>query len=129
MKMTMRWYGTKFDSVTLQNIRQVPGIAGVITTLYDIPAGELWPLERIKAIKKEVEDAGLQICGIESVNIHDDIKIGFPAPRRGALFCKGATGGERLVVLPRRQTSARPKSAGKVFNTWRRPVLCVFCRT
>ena len=51
----MRWYGTKFDSVTLQNIRQVPGIAGVITTLYDIPAGELWPLERIKAIKKEVE--------------------------------------------------------------------------
>ncbi|WP_180484917.1 mannonate dehydratase [Treponema socranskii] len=79
MKMTMRWYGTKFDSVTLQNIRQVPGIAGVITTLYDIPAGELWPLERIKAIKKEVEDAGLQICGIESVNIHDDIKIGLPS--------------------------------------------------
>ncbi|MFC2386660.1 mannonate dehydratase [Treponema socranskii] len=79
MKMTMRWYGTKFDSVTLQNIRQVPGIAGVITTLYDIPAGELWPLERIKAIKKEVEDADLQICGIESVNIHDDIKIGLPS--------------------------------------------------
>ena len=54
-------------------------VTGVITTLYDIPAGELWPLERIQALKKEVEDAGLTIAGIESVNIHDDIKIGRPS--------------------------------------------------
>ncbi len=76
MQMTMRWFGDKFDSVKLWQIRQVPGVTGVITTLYDIPAGELWPLERIQALKKEVEDAGLNIAGIESVNIHDDIKIG-----------------------------------------------------
>ena len=78
MQMTMRWFGDKFDSVKLWQIRQVPGVTGVITTLYDIPAGELWPLERIQALKKEVEDAGLTIAGIESVNIHDDIKIGRP---------------------------------------------------
>ena len=78
MQMTMRWFGEKFDSVKLWQIRQVPGVTGVITTLYDIPAGELWPLERIHALKKEVEDAGLMIAGIESVNIHDDIKIGRP---------------------------------------------------
>ena len=54
-------------------------MTGVITTLYDIPAGDLWPLERIQALKKEVEDAGLTIAGIESVNIHDDIKIGKPS--------------------------------------------------
>ena len=70
--------GDKFDSVKLWQIRQVPGVTGVITTLYDIPAGELWPVERIQALKKEVEDAGLTIAGIESVNIHDDIKIGKP---------------------------------------------------
>ena len=79
MQMTMRWFGDKFDSVKLWQIRQVPGVTGVITTLYDIPAGELWPVERIKALKKEVEDAGLTIAGIESVNIHDDIKIGKPS--------------------------------------------------
>ena len=79
MQMTMRWFGDKFDSVKLWQIRQVPGVTGVITTLYDIPAGELWPLERIQALKKEVEDAGLTIAGIESVNIHDDIKIGRPS--------------------------------------------------
>ncbi|MCR4733504.1 MAG: mannonate dehydratase, partial [Treponema sp.] len=29
MEMTLRWYGTGFDSVTLQQIRQVPGVHGV----------------------------------------------------------------------------------------------------
>lgn len=79
MQMTLRWFGNKFDSVKLWQIRQIPGVKGVITTLYDIPAGELWPIERIQALKKEVEDAGLTIAGIESVNIHDDIKIGKPS--------------------------------------------------
>jgi mannonate dehydratase len=78
MKMTLRWYGSKFDSVTLKQIRQIPGVVGVITTLYDLPAGELWPLERIEAMKAEVEAAGLEVSGIESVNIHDSIKIGSP---------------------------------------------------
>lgn len=76
MEMTLRWFGTGFDSVTLENIRQVPGVKGVITTLYDTMPGDVWSRERIKAMKKEVEDAGLKLLGIESVNIHDDIKIG-----------------------------------------------------
>lgn len=74
--MTLRWFGDKFDSVKLWQIKQIPGVTGVITTLYDIPAGEVWPVERIKALQKEVEEAGLEIAGIESVNIHDSIKIG-----------------------------------------------------
>jgi mannonate dehydratase len=40
--------------------------------------GEVWPLERIKAMKAEVEAVGLRVAGIESVNIHDSIKIGTP---------------------------------------------------
>ena len=79
MQMTLRWFGDKFDSVKLWQIRQIPGVTGVITTLYDIPAGDVWPLERIEALQKEVRDAGLEIAGIESVNIHDDIKIGKPS--------------------------------------------------
>lgn len=76
MDMTLRWFGTGFDSVTLENIRQVPGVKGVITTLYDTMPGDVWSRERIKTMKKEVETAGLKVSGIESVNIHDDIKIG-----------------------------------------------------
>ena len=78
MKMTLRWFGKDFDSVTLQQIRQIPGVTGVITTLYDIPAGDVWPIERIKAMQAEVEAEGLKVEGIESVNIHDSIKIGSP---------------------------------------------------
>lgn len=78
MEMTLRWYGPGFDSVSLEQIRQIPGVKGVITTLYDIPAGEEWTRERVKNLKEIVEKSGLKISGIESVNIHDAIKIGTP---------------------------------------------------
>src|SRR5574344_2036310 len=76
MEMTIRWYGKGFDSVSLNNIRQIPGVKGVITTLYDSVPGKAWEKEAIKQIKKDVADEGMKIAGIESVNIHDDIKIG-----------------------------------------------------
>jgi len=74
MKMTMRWFGPGYDTVTLDKIRQVPGISGVITTLYGVPPGEEWKKEELLALKKQVEDNGLVIAGIESVNVHDAIK-------------------------------------------------------
>ena len=76
MEMTLRWYGHDFDTVTLKQIRQIPDVTGVITTLYDTAPGEVWQPARIRALKEEVEAAGLRIVGIESVNIHDAIKTG-----------------------------------------------------
>ena len=78
MQMTLRWFGTGFDSVTLQQIRQIPGVHGVITTLYDTKPGQAWSRQAVQALRRQVEDAGLTIAGIESVNIHDAIKIGSP---------------------------------------------------
>ncbi len=78
MEMTFRWYGSAFDTVKLWQIRQIPGVTGVITTLYDTTPGEVWKHEKIKALKDEVEASGLHISGIESVNVHDAIKIGSP---------------------------------------------------
>jgi mannonate dehydratase len=76
MRMTMRWFGTGYDSVTLEQIRQVAGVSGVVSTLYGTQPGEVWEKPAILALKKEVEDAGLVLAGIESVNIHDSIKMG-----------------------------------------------------
>ncbi len=76
MEMTFRWFGTGHDTVTLKQIRQIPGVTGVITTLYDKMPGQLWTRDEIVALKAEVEEEGLHIAGIESVNIHDDIKTG-----------------------------------------------------
>lgn len=76
MEMTLRWYGSKFDTVTLKQIRQIPGVTGVITTLYDTKPGEVWGRERIRGMIDEVEAAGLHVSGIESVNVHDAVKAG-----------------------------------------------------
>lgn len=43
MKMTFRWYGDKADTISLNQIRQIGYVKGIISTLYDIPAGEVWP--------------------------------------------------------------------------------------
>ncbi|WP_026487256.1 mannonate dehydratase [Caldanaerobius polysaccharolyticus] len=79
MKMTFRWFGEKDDSVTLQQIRQIPGVSGVVGALFDIPVGEVWPLDRILELKKKVEAYGLKLEVIESVNVHEDIKLGLPS--------------------------------------------------
>jgi len=76
MKMTMRWFGPGFDPVTLDKIRQVPGINGIITTLYGKMPGDDWEASELRALKKVAQDAGLPIEGIESVNVHDEIKTG-----------------------------------------------------
>lgn len=82
MKMTLRWYGSDLDSVTLKQIRQIPGVTGVISALHDIPAGEVWPYDKIMDLKNQVEAAGLKLEGIESVNVHEDIKLNLPTSKK-----------------------------------------------
>lgn len=76
MQMTMRWYGTGHDTVSLKQIRQTRYVTGIITTLYDKMPGEVWQPGEIAAMKSEVEEAGLNFAGIESVNVSDAIKTG-----------------------------------------------------
>ncbi|NBI07197.1 mannonate dehydratase [Senegalia massiliensis] len=75
MKLSFRWYGLD-DPVTLEKIRQIPGMKGIITAIYDVPIGEIWPMDKIIALKKEVEKHNLELIAIESVPVHEDIKLG-----------------------------------------------------
>ena len=77
MKMTFRWYGSAIDPIPLKYVKQIPGMTGLMGLL-DKPAGVDWPEEEFVALKKEVDDAGLEIEVIESVNVHEDIKMGLP---------------------------------------------------
>ncbi len=75
MKMTFRWYGPD-DPVTLDMIRQIPGVTGVVTAVYSVPVGEVWPVEEIQKLKDMVNAKGLEMEVIESVPVHEDIKLG-----------------------------------------------------
>ncbi|MEF2246842.1 mannonate dehydratase [Paenibacillus sp. IITD108] len=79
MKMTFRWFGEGNDPVPLEYIRHIPGTDGIVWALHDIPVGEVWPIEKIQAVKAQADAAGLHTDVVESVNVHEDIKLGLPA--------------------------------------------------
>ncbi|WP_437978916.1 mannonate dehydratase [Sorangium sp. So ce295] len=81
MKMTFRWYGEN-DPVKLEYIRQIPGIYGIVSAICDVPVGEVWPVERLQALRARVEGVGLRFEVVESVPVHEDIKLGKPTRER-----------------------------------------------
>ena len=78
MQMTFRWYGEGNDSITPAHIKQIPGVSGLVWALHDKMPGEVWEVEEIAAVKKQLEPYGFNMDVVESVNVHDDIKIGLP---------------------------------------------------
>ncbi len=75
MKLTFRWYGDS-DPVTLSHIRQIPTMTGIVSAVYDTPVGTVWSEESIKELKNKAEANGLEFEVVESVPVHEDIKLG-----------------------------------------------------
>lgn len=75
MKLSFRWYGEE-DTIPLQYIRQIPGMYAIVTAVYDVAVGEVWSRESILALKQRTEKAGLAFEVIESIPVHEDIKLG-----------------------------------------------------
>lgn len=81
MKMTFRWYG-KSDPVTLERIRQIPCMSGIVSAVYDVPVGEIWPEQSIDSIVSDAKSNGLKFDVVESVPVHESIKLGLPERER-----------------------------------------------
>ncbi len=81
MEMTFRWFGAA-DPIPLAHIRQIPGVSGVVSALYDVPVGDRWSRERLDRLKADIEAAGLRLAVVESIPVHEDIKLGRPTRDR-----------------------------------------------
>ncbi|WP_309570257.1 mannonate dehydratase, partial [Deinococcus sp.] len=75
MRMTMRWFGPA-DPVPLWKLRQIPNLTGIVSALHDVPPGEAWTREGVAGLRKSVEAHGLILSVIESIPVHEDIKLG-----------------------------------------------------
>ncbi|NLY45578.1 MAG: mannonate dehydratase [Tissierella sp.] len=75
MKLSFRWYGND-DPVKINYIKQIPTMESIVTAIYDVPVGEVWPMDKINSLKETVGKAGLKFDVIESVPVHEDIKLG-----------------------------------------------------
>jgi mannonate dehydratase len=75
MELSFRWYG-KDDPVTLQQIKQIPDMKHIVSAIYDMPVGEVWTSERIADLKATIEAEGLKFEVVESLPVHENIKLG-----------------------------------------------------
>ncbi len=81
MQLTFRWFGSD-DPIPLEHIRQIPGVSGIVSALYDIPVGVAWSRERLSRLAETIDSAGLHLAVVESVPVHEDVKLGRPTRDR-----------------------------------------------
>ena len=53
-------------------------MSGVVTAVYDVPVGEVWSVSALEKLKTLANGAGLSMEVIESIPVHEDIKLGKP---------------------------------------------------
>jgi mannonate dehydratase len=78
VELTFRWFGAD-DPVPLEYIRQIPGVRGVVSALYDVPTGEEWPRDKVQQLASTIDAANLRLSVVESIPVHEDIKLGLPS--------------------------------------------------
>ena len=81
MHMTFRWFGPD-DPIPLANIRQIPGVTGIVSALYDVAIGDVWPKAKLEHLGEMIDRNGMQFSVVESIAVHEDIKLGRPSRDR-----------------------------------------------
>jgi len=73
MKETWRWFGPA-DPVPLNHIKQA-GATGIVSALHHLYRGEAWPLHEVLERRDEILAAGFVWSVVESIPIHNSIKL------------------------------------------------------
>lgn len=83
MRMTFRWFGPD-DPVPLEHIRQIPGVEGIVSSLHDVAPGVAWTRDGVEHAHGLIRAAGLRWDVVESIPVHEDVKLGRPERERWA---------------------------------------------
>lgn len=75
MYLSFRWFA-EADPISLAYIRQIPTMEAIVTALYDVPASVVWDEARLRTLKQQIEAHDLRFDIVESVPVHDHIKLG-----------------------------------------------------
>ncbi|MBL0939096.1 MAG: mannonate dehydratase [Gemmatimonadaceae bacterium] len=81
MRMTLRWYGPD-DAVSLANIRQIPGVTGVVSALAMNTPAVPWTRDSVDAHAARIAQAGLRWDVVESIPVSEEVKLGAPLRER-----------------------------------------------
>jgi mannonate dehydratase len=73
LQYSWRWFGNN-DPISLDQVRQT-GAVSVVSALHQVPIGEVWSMDQILERKQLIEAAGLKWTVVESVPVHEDIKL------------------------------------------------------
>jgi mannonate dehydratase len=73
MKETWRWFGPE-DPVPLDHIKQA-GASGIVSALHHLYRGEAWPSGEVFKRRDEILAAGFVWSVVESIPIHNSIKL------------------------------------------------------
>ena len=76
MEKTWRWFGPN-DKVTLDMLRQI-GVEGIVTSLHDVPIGEVWTVDAIRAVQEKIASYGMRWSVVESLPVSEEIKYAGP---------------------------------------------------
>ena len=79
--MTWRWYGEGNDQIKLSDIKQIPGVEGIVWALHNKMPGEVWELDEIAEVQQQLKPYGFNMDVVEitgSVASHEHVIIGVP---------------------------------------------------
>jgi mannonate dehydratase len=75
MKLSFRWYGDN-DPVPLAYIRQIPGVHTIVSAVYDVKPGQVWPESSLEHLRAQCRAQGLRFEVVESIPVSEAIKLG-----------------------------------------------------
>ena len=70
MQMTFRWYGEGNDRISLSDIKQIPGVTGIVWALHHNMPGEIWEESEIAEVKRQLDQYGEVVANVDGVDVY-----------------------------------------------------------